>query len=198
MMRTVALTQRVVVDRHGERRDALDQRWASFLSAAGYIGIALPNQPELAISLLQSTAPCGLILTGGNDLTSLGGDAPERDATEAAVLKLARAQRMPVLGVCRGAEFIVHADGGTLARASHHAGTRHAVRTPDGSFDVGSFHDWMIGALPPNYTAWGHAPDGSIEAFRTDRENIVGVMWHPERECPFRSEDARMIKDLFK
>lgn len=80
----IAVSQRV--DCHpdrGERRDALDQRWPHFLAACGLLPVVLPNRPELGVPLLDRTAPAGLLLTGGNDLAVMGGDAPERDETEA-------------------------------------------------------------------------------------------------------------------
>ena len=43
----VAITQRVdVVSPTGERRDALDQRWASFLERLGYTIAPVPNYLE--------------------------------------------------------------------------------------------------------------------------------------------------------
>jgi putative glutamine amidotransferase len=42
----------------------------------------------------------GIVLTGGNDLTAYGGDAPDRDATETALLDFAERRNLPVLGVC--------------------------------------------------------------------------------------------------
>jgi len=39
----------------------------------------------------------GLVLTGGNDLAMLGGDAPERDAVENAMLNLAERRGLPIL-----------------------------------------------------------------------------------------------------
>ena len=193
----IALSQRVVVDRSGERRDALDQRWHKICAAAGFSALPLPNDLETACDLFQQCAPSGLILTGGNDIGVLGGDAPERDATEAALLDTAAALGVPVLGVCRGAEFIVHAHGGTIARTQGHAGTRHGISMDGATFEIGSYHDWGIAALPAGYRAWAHADDGSIEAFRSPSGKVAGLMWHPERESPTRVFDVEMLKGFF-
>ena len=103
-MKAVAITQRVsVVSVYGERRDCLDQSWTKFLAARGLLPVLLPNFAEAALALCKGTGIAGLVLTGGNDLAVLGGDAPERDAVENALLDLAERRGLPVLGVCRGA-----------------------------------------------------------------------------------------------
>ncbi|MGO2773555.1 MAG: gamma-glutamyl-gamma-aminobutyrate hydrolase family protein [Brachybacterium tyrofermentans] len=68
----------------------------------------------------------GLVLTGGTDLdpAAWGEDAlatdmtpdPERDAFETALYRAARRADVPVLGICRGLQIIVIAEGGELHR----------------------------------------------------------------------------------
>ena len=87
-MKTVAVTQRVAVDPpHGTRRDCLDQVWVKFLLECGLIPIPIPNSVDAALTICETVS--GIVLTGGNDLTAYGGDAPERDETETALLDLA-------------------------------------------------------------------------------------------------------------
>lgn len=75
-MKAVAVTQRVsVVTACGERRDCLDQAWTRFLAASGLLPVLLPNVPEVALALCEGSGIAGLVLTGGNDLAALGGDA---------------------------------------------------------------------------------------------------------------------------
>lgn len=190
----LALTQRVVIDARGERRDALDQRWGNVCASAGFAMAPFPNHPAAAVDLFRRLGPIGLILTGGNDLAALGGDAPERDATELALLDCAASGAVPVLGVCRGAQLLVHASGGTLTRVPRHAGTRHDISYGSQKFDVGSYHDWGIAKLGSGQIATATADDGSIEGFRSVDGRVTGIMWHPERETPARAVDL----DLFR
>jgi gamma-glutamyl-gamma-aminobutyrate hydrolase PuuD len=188
----VGLSQRVVVDaRTGERRDALDQRWAPFLAACGMVEVPLPNHPAQALAVAQACGLSALILTGGNDLAALGGDAPERDDTERALLDWA-AERLPVLGVCRGAQHLAFLAGGRLERVGGHAGTRHDV-APLGRA-VNSYHDWAIVAPPPGAEILAQAADGTIEAFRLG--NRLGILWHPEREAHPHPDDIALLKGL--
>ena len=98
-MKKIAITQRVsVVPEYGERRDCLDQAWPRFLAACGLMPLVLPNVIEVALALCAGADVAGLVLTGGNDLAAVGGDAPERDATENALLDVAESRGLPVLG----------------------------------------------------------------------------------------------------
>src|SRR5579884_3147277 len=114
-MKTIAVSQRVsVVPDYGERRDCLDQAWTRFLAACGLIPVLIPNVTETALALCEAASVSGLLLTGGNDLHSLGGDAPERDEVENALLEWAEQRGLPVLGVCRGMQIIQRRYGSPL------------------------------------------------------------------------------------
>lgn len=193
----LAVTQRVVTTPQGERRDALDQRWHTFGYAVGFQILVVPNVTEAAIALVEQLNPSGLVLTGGNDLVSVGGDAPERDATELALVTWMERHKAPILGVCRGAEFLAHTLGGTLAPVTGHAGTRHALRTKAGAVETNSFHDWGITRGPNGAEAWAEAADGSIEAFRIADKRITAIMWHPEREAEFAPADIALFRSHF-
>jgi putative glutamine amidotransferase len=197
-LKLIGITQRVVVDpKHGERRDALDQRWPEFLATVGVLGIALPNRPELAVRLASELGVSGLVLTGGNDLAAYGGDAPERDATEAALIDWARSHATPLMGVCRGMQVILHGLGAPLERAEGHVTASHPVLVDGAPRNVNSYHNFVARKAVPTLHVWGTAADGSIEAIRHDREPILGVMWHPERVNPFETRDVAMFREFF-
>ena len=106
-MNYVGITQRVdSVPGRDERRDALDQAWWSLLCAAGLSPLILPNDEALALHLIAQPNVSGIILSGGNDLLACGGNAPERDATESALLRWALDRHLPVFGICRGMQLI--------------------------------------------------------------------------------------------
>jgi len=197
-MRLVGITQRVVVDpKHGERRDALDQRWPEFLAAAGIGAIPLPNHPEHAVRLAGELPLSGLLLTGGNDLAEYGGDAPERDATEIALIDWARGRPSPVLGVCRGMQVILRRFGVPLERAEGHVTPSHAATVDGAPRNVNSYHNFVARKNAPSLHVWASAWDGTIEAIRHEREAILGVMWHPERNAPFDARDVKMFASFF-
>ena len=195
----VAITQRVVIDPHtGERRDALDQRWTGFLALSGLRPLLVPNDAETALDLVREFDPAGVILTGGGDLSALGGDAPERDAMEAALVDWSCAIDRPVLGVCRGMQHLLHLGGATLQRVTEHVRTRHALTIRGRAASVNSYHDWA--ALRVNGHNWdvlARADDGVIEAVQHRGHRWLGIMWHPEREQPVAAHDVALFREHF-
>lgn len=199
MTRLVGITQRVITDaRHGERRDALDQRWIPLLASCGLTGVALPNHPDTAITLLHRLPLAGVILTGGNSPVTVGGDAPERDATETALLNTTATLAVPVLGICRGAQMIWTWAGGALTRVSTHVGN-HEIEGPDGRRTVNSFHDFAPdGPTPPGITVTARCrADGRAEAFELDGGRIRAILWHPERAMALHPADRTLIETQF-
>jgi len=140
-MKLVAVTQRVsVIPAYGERRDCLDQAWSKFLAACDLFPLLLPNVTETALALCDGVGAAGLVLTGGNDLVECGGDAPERDAVEYALLDWAERRRLPALGVCRGMQVIQHRFGIALQRVEGHVAERQVIRVEGEPREVNSYH----------------------------------------------------------
>ncbi|MBQ8351884.1 MAG: gamma-glutamyl-gamma-aminobutyrate hydrolase family protein [Clostridia bacterium] len=149
----------------------------------------------------------GLLLCGGEDVApALYGEEvhgtektdPERDEAELALARAYVEYGKPVFGICRGAQLLNVALGGSLwqhlrTTADHRAPEgelMHAVRAEAGSllwdlydsnFLVNSYHHQALrlpgcGVVP---TAW--AQDGTVEGFEHERLPLLGVQWHPER-----------------
>jgi N5-(cytidine 5'-diphosphoramidyl)-L-glutamine hydrolase len=198
-LKRVAITQRVaIVPEYGERRDCLDQAWPRFLAACGLVPVVMPNIPELALTLCTGDEIRGLVLTGGNDLVNLGGDAPERDATENALVDMAESQGLPVLGVCRGMQVLQQRSGIQLRRVEGHV-TQHQVIAIDGRpVKVNSFHQYGALESRPPLEVWAVADDGVVKAIRHSTSPTLGIMWHPERMDPFSAADIALFRDFFK
>lgn len=197
-MRLVAVSQRVDVHpSRGERRDALDQSWVRLLRACGLTALPMPNHAETARAMFEGMHVTGLLLTGGNDLARYGGDAPERDETEHLLLQLARARRLPVLGVCRGMQVIQDAFGVPQAAVTGHVAVRHRVDGTMRDAEVNSFHAYGATETVAELEVLARAPDGVVEALRHRDEPILGQMWHPERESPYDVADLTRIRSHF-
>jgi len=195
-MRTLAVTQRVAVDPpHATRRDCLDQVWVKFLLRCGFLPIPVPNSVDAAVELCQTVS--GIVLTGGNDLTAYGGDAPERDATETALLDLAEQRNLPVLGVCRGMQMIQHRFGTRLEKVHGHVAPRQRISIDGRPVEVNSFHNFGARQVSPPLKTWAIADDGVIKAVTHARRPMIGVMWHPERLQPFATHDIALFSGFF-
>ena len=197
-MRKIALTQRVsIVPEYAERRDCLDQAWPRFLAACGFMPLVLPNVVEVATALCAANDVAGLVLTGGNDLVALGGDAPERDATEHALLDLAESRGLPVLGVCRGMQVIQQRCAIPLRRVEGHV-TKHQVIRVDGNpTAVNSYHRFAAFESRSPLDVWAVADDGVVKAVQRADRSITGIMWHPERVNPFAPADIALFQRVF-
>ncbi|WP_122082594.1 type 1 glutamine amidotransferase [Vibrio coralliirubri] len=208
-MKRIGLTQRVdIIASYGERRDALDQRWYDLLLELGMLPIPLPNlSPQNATYFIDKLEIDGIILTGGNSISvseKVGHDnAPERDIFEITIIDYAINNNLPVLGICRGMQVINHYFGGTLKEIDGHIAKRHVINTMTDDFElpkiVNSFHSLGIAHENLGLGLKPIAVDekGNIEAFLYPDKNILGVMWHPEREENYSKFDLNLIKGLF-
>ena len=198
-MKTIAITQRVaVVPRYAERRDCLDQAWARFVAACGLLPLAIPNVPEVALSLFRNVDVAGLLLTGGNDLASLGGDAPERDATENVLVDDAEARGLPVLGVCRGMQLIQQRHAIRLVRVEGHVTPSQIIEINREPMEVNSYHRFAALESRAPLDVWAIAADGVVKAVRHAARQTTGIMWHPERNTPFSDADIALFRGVFR
>ena len=195
-MKKIAITQRVsIITAYGERRDCLDQAWPRFLAACGLMPLVLPNVIEVALALCAGAT--GLVLSGGNDLASLGGDAPERDAVENALLDLAERNRLPVLGVCRGMQIIQQRFAIPIRRVQGHLTRQQVIRVDGNLKEVNSYHRFAAFESRPPLDVWAVADDGVVKAIRHSVQPITGIMWHPERSVPFAPADVELFREFF-
>lgn len=149
----------------------------------------------------------GLLLPGGGDLApdlcSLPPDAPcrdvdrARDEQELALCRWFLQERRPILGICRGAQVLAVALGGTLlADIPGHGGLPgggdrlHETRTAGiltalygPACTVNSCHHQAVDRLPDTCRILQVSADGVIEAFSHRTLPALGVQWHPERLC---------------
>ncbi len=209
-MLKLGLTQRVAaIEARAERRDCLDQAWTRSLTATGYLPIPLPNVVEDVETLVTELALDGIILTGGNDLVHLpgaGDTAPERDSLEHRLIDLAAVRRLPLLGVCRGLQILVHHHGGTLSPVTNHVGTTHRITVRSDvdipltdRDEVNSFHNFGVREddIGQHLQVLATAPDGTVEAVRHRRLPQWGILWHPERP-PRDPRDLDLLRALFE
>lgn len=181
-----------------ETRDALDRRLASVLWELGFLPLPLTSGITAPGDYLAELAPHGIVLSGGNDI----GIALARDALEQAALSYATSHGLPVLGICRGMQFINHYQGGRLREVNHHTAVRHRVHGPlvgVAGREVNSFHNYGLldADLGVDLESLAWADDGVVEALRHRERAWLAVMWHPERNTPVATADSQLIRRHF-
>lgn len=157
----------------------------------------------------------GVIFSGGEDISPLrygsqpcreiGKICAARDSAEVLIFQCARKRNIPILGICRGMQFINVMLGGTLLQdiptqwnnpiqhkqlpakdvATHtvtiNKGTRLWDILKTSCVNVNSFHHQCVKDCSPQLRISAYSPDGVPEALEsTGRANILGVQFHPE------------------
>ena len=197
----IAISQRYdQVPGRDEWRDGLDVKWCELLEQLGFVPILLPSHLSDVAGYLDAVGIDGLILSGGNDI----GSVPPRDRLEKEALLYAMNHNLPVLGVCRGMQFLCHKEGGKLHNCSGHVATKHKLdgrwAQEQGFSEVNSYHNQAIlqSDCPAVFDVLATSDDGVVEAFRHKYKNWLGIMWHPEREAPLDASDLALIQAHFQ
>jgi putative glutamine amidotransferase len=179
------------------------------LDAAGAIPVVLAPVDLEAVPELVARLD-GICLAGGPDLDptlygalarhpELGATHVEHDAFELAVAHAADVVGLPMLGICRGAQALNVARGGTLhqhvdghRQVENAATPTHRVAVaPDsllaavtGAGDalaINSFHHQAVDILGAGLRVVARAADGTVEAIEDPaRPFVLGVQWHAE------------------
>lgn len=207
-MRICVTTRRDPVEGRDELRDGLDSSWLEIFDLLSITPFVVPNSLTALPRFLDEVKPEGFLLTGGNDLAHLpsaSNPALTRDAVEVKILDLAKKLRLPVVGVCRGFQIINDFEGGQLVPVGGHVASRHALeligetshRLPD---EVNSFHSWGItgASLAKSLKPIAKSKDGYVEAAEHQSLPWLGIMWHPERERPFKETDLALLSAFFQ
>jgi putative glutamine amidotransferase len=192
--------------------------------------LEVSESPRALVGLLN-----GIVLTGGGDIDPVlyGEDRhetvedaePGRDEFEIDLARRAMAADLPVLAICRGAQVLNVAAGGTLVQdipSTVASDLTHSISQPpnavahdvvvapgsrlqevlgpavDGSATcrVNSRHHQSVGRLGAGLVATGIAPDGIIEAIEApDNSFCLGIQWHPENF--WRTGEFRSLFESF-
>ena len=197
--------------RLGRQFDAMPHEYVTSVLVAGGIPLLIsPTPPELAKRAIESLD--GLLLTGGADISpacygasvepETNGVDDDRDRSELALVAAAIERGIPILGICRGAELVNVAFGGTLRQhlpaedGVRHTQPRkryetvHRVLLEVGSLivevvgskelDVNSIHHQGIEVVGHELDPVGRAEDGLVEVIESREQRVLAVQWHPE------------------
>ena len=183
------------------------------IKAAGGLPVVLPlDLSEEDAERIVETCD-GFLFTGGQDVspvlygmkdaTGTIVSSPERDQLETLLLSKALLADKPVLGICRGLQFINAFVGGTLwqdlpsqhpSEIVHRQGKPYGVPTHQVKLsgdlqtllgkdilEVNTLHHQAVKDLGNGLIPMAVAPDGLIEAAQLPGKRFVwAVQWHPE------------------
>jgi GMP synthase (glutamine-hydrolysing) len=184
---------KVVAFLFNETEDAMRLERESFLRALRI------SPAQFVVVGVHGAAPTPAMLNGvdavivGGSKLSVWEEIPNGVAL-ADVVKSARAKKIPILGVCFGAQFIAHVFGGKVVRdnAREERGTFEITVTDDSftdmlfadapfSFLAQCAHQDCIVAPPPGAVVLASSKACPVQAFTIPGTDVYGVQFHPER-----------------
>ena len=212
----IGITTRNGADADGHPLTALQHSYIKAIIQAGGMPVLIPSILDEDDFLDLYSHLGGMLFSGGGDLAldyfrgdphpRIGEVDPNRDSTEVRLMRAAVNDGTPVLGICRGAQVMNVALGGTLythipaqlkgALDHEYPGNLrrilvHPVNVNEESraaeifgetlLNVNSLHHQGLKDIAPALRVAGRAPDGLVEVVEIpDHPYAVAVQWHPE------------------
>ncbi|MGD2165809.1 MAG: gamma-glutamyl-gamma-aminobutyrate hydrolase family protein [Anaerolineae bacterium] len=210
---------------------ALARAYVDAVATSGGAALILPPYIDRPLLRAAFDGLDGLILSGGGDIhpSAFGEDNQgllwrvdeKRDRAELCLARWALADGTPMLAICRGAQVLNVAGGGTLIQdiptripgaLSHscvagrplpkiahsvlvEANSRLAALIGGGDVDVNSAHHQAADIVGDGLVVTARAPDGIIEGLEAPHHPFcIGVQWHPE----VMINDYPMMRRLFE
>jgi len=219
----IAITQRSKNLDGTSRFDSLEQNYFSFFESFGITLITIPNCLQDPVLYFRRIGATHLILSGGGNIHPKFYKrkaiknieySQDRDNTEKKLLDYTIENKIPVLGICRGCQFINIYFGGDLLQGLKnnffktigHKASRHKINLIDKKIQsiinnkeniiVNSYHDdgFTKKELAKKLIDFAQTEDGVVEGYHHKNLPIVGIMWHPEREKQKKTFNDRLIR----
>lgn len=215
----------------GEGRTSVLPSYAEAVEKTGGVPVLFPYTEDRR-SLDRFLALCdGFLFAGGPDMDpayygeerspSCGAVEEKRDTLDLEAFPRAYATGKPILGICRGAQLINVALGGTLYQdipSELQTEIAHVQNEPKFSYSheirvlpatplsalfgtcrvrVNSFHHQAIKSLGCGLSVMAAADDGVIEAlYLMEKQYLRAYQWHPERLYGTDEYSQRIFRDF--
>lgn len=198
-MKVIGITLRThEIKERNEVRDSIDQKLISWVAKKNCMPILIPNNVEVFESMVGSLRFEGFILSGGND-------SKERLELEHQVLRYSTENEIPLLGICHGFQAINTFYHGSHSVTPEHVNKVHEINIKSEYFgssvvSVNSYHENVISQenLADSLEIIGVCNfDGTVEAAKHKTLNMIGIMWHPERQDSNENLDSEIMRYLF-
>ena len=207
------------IKKRDETRDFIDSRLIEFLNKCKLNSTLVPNNLKNLKYLLKKNTFDGIVLSGGNDIYFKGMAfnksskkinllTKKRNSIEKKLIIYSIQNKIPVIGICRGFQFLNLFYGGKIKKIKGHVRKKHLLKiekkenlnkfTRFINKKVNSFHNFGIISknIAKKFQVLAKTKD-SIEAAINLNNRHLGIMWHPEREKKFSKKDILLFKKIF-
>jgi putative glutamine amidotransferase len=154
----------------------------------------------------------GYILSGGKMSSELDNTCSPfyhhcklREEFEKDLLNFAMEGNRAILGICRGFQMMNLNFGGSITKVDDHVGKDHLIFPINNGHNVkfppvvNSYHNYAIPSLGLGsvFEALAVDSDGNIEFAKHESCEILGVMWHPERDNLVKNREHNFLREFF-
>ena len=199
-MKKIIITQRQDFNKKTyELTDSINIQLIRFVENLGYMPILISNSKKNLHIYLKDLKPNGIILSGGGNAFKMD----ERTKIETELIKYSIKKKIPLLGICRGAQQINRFFNGAQKKIANHVRKNHKIRFVNNFYNqiyVNSFHNYGFdkNSLSKNLKILGLSDDDIVEYFVHKKYKIFGIMWHPERYKKTKTIDIKIFHKIFK
>ena len=162
----------------------LDSDW---INGDGLFTSKVDNFMEAEVILFTGGADINPALYGDN-LHPLTRFNENRDSKEVKIFDFAKANNIPMIGICRGAQLLCALNGGRLIQHVNHPQTHLVVDYNDNKYFVNSYHHQMASPEGSNHKliAWSKGiskvhemvNDEGVVDVKIEKE--AEIVWYPE------------------
>jgi len=177
--------------------DFIDHYWLDYFEKSNIKYYLIPNKKKSSIKALNKIKL--LIIPGGNDVSNTLNTSKIRNNIEMRLIKICLKKKIPILGICRGAQLFAKYKKLKITKCAGHMRTKHPVFFDKKFLNykkkevVNSFHNYCITPNKRNNLVYlAYDKDRKSEMFVYKKRNIF-IMWHPERNNNFK-EINKIIK----
>lgn len=209
-MKKLLISMKVVENpNYVEVSNILDFEYIRFFEQLGFLVIPVPNNSELILSYFDMTDIDVVVLSGGNNVNPErygGGSLTDvydvRDTTEGHLMEEALKRGIPLIGICRGFQFINVVLGGKITHEiKNHVRKDHKLISTNSILNneiTNTYHNQGITKddLADGLEVLAETEDGFIEAFHSMGKKVLGLQWHPERQD--KMFDIEIIKEFLE
>ena len=179
--------------------DFIDHYWLNYFEKKNINYYLVPNKKKLSQKKIEEINL--LIIPGGNDVSNSLNTSKIRNIIETNLIKICFKKKIPILGICRGAQLLNKSFGGKIKKVKKHMRTRHNISFVNKEIvkkkllNVNSFHNDGIkkNDLSKAFKMLASDMDDNVEMFISKDKKMIGTMWHPERE-----KNTQLLDNLIK
>mgnify|MGYP001294332656 FL=1 len=173
-MRTILISTKIKKDKYRNSNCILENNWINYFSKKN-IKLMPINYKLFRKRDLDHLKPIGIILAGGNDLSSIIKNKENilREKNDRFLLNYGLKKKLPVLGVCYGFQFIAKKYKSKLFKVKGHVRKYHNLNFKNYKLNINSFHNYGIYKLPKNFDILVICNDNTIELVECKKKKIL-------------------------